>query len=262
MTPSERAMVLTCWAPSSSVSGYQLISAAAFYGVTQILVAANGAGNYTSAPTVTVAGGTKPATAHAVMRYEIPTPNNYVSFIYIDDPGIGYDPAAAAPLVTFSGGGQVTSATANATVGAVAGIHLNFTVVDYSFKRTTTWATNVQRFKDQTSIEILPYQAIAMYEFTVHSTRWQQSDVNTLESIVDQAKGAAFPMWITAPDDGQIYNVRFKQDPQGYAAPLAVVRTGDLVLTTIGDIDNSIDNWQAYPPPINPGRRTHVSALR
>ena len=126
------------------------------------------------------------------------------------------------------------------------GAELVFTKMDYGFIRKMKWVTVMRRYKDQ-SFELMPNQVVAMYEFTIKMERWTPDDIDDLETFVDSLKGSAYPFQFTAPDDGVLYNVRFKEDPQGYSVPAATLRTGELNLITIGDIDNSIDNDAAYP---------------
>ena len=126
------------------------------------------------------------------------------------------------------------------------GAELVFTKMDYSFSRKVKWVTVVQRYKDQ-AFELMPNQIVAMYEFTIKMDRWTANNIATLEAFIDTLKGSAYPFQFKAPDDDTMYNVRFKEDPQGYSVPAATLRTGELVLVTIGDIDNSINNDAAYP---------------
>jgi hypothetical protein len=256
----------TCYGPIASVSQYQLLPITGNVGIMQIDMAAGGA--YSFPPTVTITGGSgSGAQAHAILKNPEVTAavNNPVAFVYIDNPGSGYQ-WSDQPVVNFStssGSGAVAHITPPPNgqgIATIAPIQLPLFSVDYSFTRKTTWATRVRRYQDQSSMELMPYQAVAMYEFTIHTERWTVNDLNTLENVVDQVKGSGYPMWITAPDDGQIYNVRFKED-LNYSVPGAVTRTGDLVLVTIGDSDNSIDNSQAYPPPVLRRKRTYVPGV-
>jgi hypothetical protein len=254
MTPSPHD--ITCYAPQASAQSYQLKAITGAYGVVEIDM--QDGGNYVTAPTITVTAS--PGTgfqAHAIMRYQGSNPANYVSHVFIDNPGTGYPVTSDGSgwAVTFTGGGGTRVATATAYGGTYASQNqFPMRVVDYSFTRKTTWGTQVRRYKDQSTIELYPFQEVAMFEFTLKSERWTWQDAQALESMVDSVKGAGYAMWMTAPDDGCIYNVRFKEDPQGYSVPSSVIATGELTLVTVGDVDNTIDNSLAYPPA--PGTRS------
>jgi hypothetical protein len=148
-------------------------------------------------------------------------------------------PACPAPTASVSSY-QLLPQTVSLSIDSL------FAHMDYSFTRKVRWVTVVQRFKDQ-SFEIMPNQVIPMYEFTVRMDRWTPNDATALESFVDSVNGSAYPFHFTAPDDGLVYNVRFKEDEQGYTVPNAAVRTGELTFESVGDINNSIDNDAAYP---------------
>jgi hypothetical protein len=127
------------------------------------------------------------------------------------------------------------------------GPELVFRTMDYGFQRKVKWVTVMRRYRDQ-SFEVMPNSVTAMYEFTIKMERWTPDEIDTLEAFVDARKGSAYPFQFRAPDDNVMYNVRFKDDEQGYSVPIATLRTGTLELITIGDIDNSIDNDATYPP--------------
>jgi hypothetical protein len=258
--------VSTCQGPIASVSQYQLLPIAGNVGIMQIEMAAGG--SYSLPPKVTITGGAgSGAQAHAVLKNPEVTgaKNNPVAFVYIDNPGSGFQ-FTDQPVVNFAtttGSGalaHITPPPNGQGIATIAPTQLPLFSVDYSFTRKTLWSTRVRRYQDQSSVELMPYQAIAMYEFTIHTDRWKVSDLQTIETLVDQVKGSGYPLWMTAPDDGQIYNVRFKED-LNYSVPGAMTRSGDLVLVTIGDSDNSIDNSQAYPPAVLRRRLTYVPGV-
>jgi hypothetical protein len=252
-----------CNAPIASVAQYQLKPQGSRVGVLEIKMGAGG--SYKKQPdcyiTVKIPSTGTGAQVKAVMRRLDPD-HLYVAYVEIDNPGqsFGFTDTVYVNFTGGNGGGAVATVdtSGGGGVGTYADIALPIPNLDYSFTRKTMWATRVRRYHDQATVELMPYQAIATYEFTFHFERWTVPMINALEQTIDQTKGAAYPMWVTAPDDGQIYNVRFKEDAS-HEVVNAIVRSGDLNIVTIGDIDNSVDNSDAYPPA--PGR-TYAPAVR
>jgi len=232
-----------CYAPVASVAAYQLLPISDIIGVTSIQVQEGGSG-YSPFPTVTITdpAGTG-ATAFAIVV------NGVITAIKMLTAGSGYffDPDAPAPPTVTITDTTGTGAMATATTGTVASAILPMPPMDYSFTRKAHWTTGFQRFKDQ-STQSLPTQLIAIFEFAIQVERWTPDAVTVYEDFIDSVCGTAYPFQFIAPDDGVVYNVRFKDDPQGYTLPAATVRTGELNLITVGDVDNSLNNSAIYPP--------------
>jgi hypothetical protein len=116
---------------------------------------------------------------------------------------------------------------------------------EYGFIRKVRWQTVSQRYPDN-RLETLPQQLLRRHEFEFHSDKWRKPDIDYLEEFVFQHKGPLLPFLFTAPDDGQTYEVRFKEDFT-YALPSPEVRTGSIVLVEAGDLDNTQNNVLVYP---------------
>ncbi len=118
--------------------------------------------------------------------------------------------------------------------------------VPYSFTRRVRWTTLKHWYADARP-EVLGKQLLKLQEFVIRRENWTPDEIAALQDFVDVHKGAAYPFYFTAPDDGQTYVVRFREDQVEYSVPSAVVRTGELVLVEAGDMDNTINNYLVYP---------------
>lgn len=126
------------------------------------------------------------------------------------------------------------------------GDELVFARYSYSFVRRVLWKTIINWFKDN-RFEVMPQQLLRMEEFTIQRDHWTADEMAYLEEFIDSHKGSAIPFDFTAPDDGQTYQVRFKDDGADYTVMDAVARTGTFTLVYAGDLDNSINNGLVYP---------------
>jgi hypothetical protein len=118
--------------------------------------------------------------------------------------------------------------------------------VNYSFSRRVRWTTILDWYADS-RFEVMPQQLFRLQEYTIHREEWPPNEIDALEIFVDAHKGAALPFFFTVPDTGETAVVRFREDQAEYSVPSATVRTGDLVLVEVGDIDNTINNGLIYP---------------
>lgn len=130
--------------------------------------------------------------------------------------------------------------------GIPATDELSFTRMSYGFTRRTRWSTILEFYADR-RFEVMPQQLLKLQEFVIRREHWTQAEIEYLEAFVDAHKGAAYPFYFTAPDDGMTYSVRFREDQVEYSVPSAVARSGELVLVEAGDLENDTNNGLVYP---------------
>lgn len=116
----------------------------------------------------------------------------------------------------------------------------------YSFYRRIRWKNIMNWYKDQ-RYESMPQQLLQLEEFVITRDHWTQNEIDYIQQFVNDHKGAAYPFFFTAPDDGFAYQVRFNDD-FGVVLSDAVARKGQLTLVAAGDLNNSINDGLVYPP--------------
>lgn len=125
-------------------------------------------------------------------------------------------------------------------------LELDFAKYSYGFVRRQRWKNDVEWFNAD-SFQVMPQQLLRIEQFVITRDHWTLDEINTIENLFDAVKGRAYPFLFTAPDDGETYEVRFEEDLFSYVADGAEHRSGSIVLTCVGDLDNSIDNGLVYP---------------
>lgn len=123
---------------------------------------------------------------------------------------------------------------------------LDFARYSYSFIRRQRWENKVLWFPSD-SFQVMPNQLLRIEEFVITRDHWTDIEVAYIEAFIDARKGSAYPFLFTAPDDGESYEVRFKEDEFSFVAEGANHRSASIVLVYVGDLDNSINNGLVYP---------------
>src|SRR5262245_55862572 len=97
------------------------------------------------------------------------------------------------------------------TYNVTASIDSILQKIEYSFYRKALFTTVVQSFADA-AFETAAQQVAVGFEFQIHREFAPYTEVEALANFVNQQFGSAAPFHFTAPDDGQVYTVRFQSD--------------------------------------------------